>query len=155
MWGRRPISLMRTHNPQYARSEYHTQLAKMSFDKIFDLTAGWSAFLFIWCTWCGIVEVLYYIRLNVRDDTYMKNRKVDNIVPMDADVSFLCQTTTSCSDYGGGASRTWIFYRSKFSQVYEYLLALELAHTYIQTSVEREGLLAHHVVPGETLSSFW
>ena len=23
-----------------ARSEYHTQLAKMSFDKIFDLTAG-------------------------------------------------------------------------------------------------------------------
>ena len=31
---------MKTHNPQYARSEYHTQLAKMSFDKIFDLTAG-------------------------------------------------------------------------------------------------------------------
>ena len=31
---------MRTHNPQYARSEYHTQLANMSFDKIFDLTAG-------------------------------------------------------------------------------------------------------------------
>ena len=31
---------MRTHNPSYARSEYHTQLAKMSFDKIFDLTAG-------------------------------------------------------------------------------------------------------------------
>ena len=30
---------MRTHNPYYARSEYHTQLAKMSFDKIFDLTA--------------------------------------------------------------------------------------------------------------------
>ena len=28
---------MRTHN---ARSEYRTQLAKMSFDKIFDLTAG-------------------------------------------------------------------------------------------------------------------
>ena len=24
----------------YARSEYHTQLAKMSFDKIFDLIAG-------------------------------------------------------------------------------------------------------------------
>ena len=24
----------------YARSEYHTELAKMSFDKIFDLTAG-------------------------------------------------------------------------------------------------------------------
>ena len=32
--------LMRTHNPSYARSEYHTQLAKMSFDKIFDLTSG-------------------------------------------------------------------------------------------------------------------
>ena len=31
---------MRTHNPQHALSEYHTQLAKMSFDKIFDLTAG-------------------------------------------------------------------------------------------------------------------
>ena len=31
---------MRTHNPLYARSEYHTQLEKMSFDKIFDLTAG-------------------------------------------------------------------------------------------------------------------
>ena len=28
----------------YARSEYHTQLAKMSFDKIFDLIAG--AFFF-------------------------------------------------------------------------------------------------------------
>ena len=24
----------------YVRSEYHTQLAKMSFDEIFDLTAG-------------------------------------------------------------------------------------------------------------------
>ena len=31
---------MRIHNPQYARSEYHTQLAKIIFDKIFDLTAG-------------------------------------------------------------------------------------------------------------------
>ena len=31
---------MRTHNPQYARSEYHTQLAKTSFEKILDLTAG-------------------------------------------------------------------------------------------------------------------
>ena len=31
---------MRTHNPSYVRSEYHTHLAKMSFDKIFDLTAG-------------------------------------------------------------------------------------------------------------------
>ena len=37
---RRPISLMRTHNSLCARSEYHTQLAKMSFDEIFDLTAG-------------------------------------------------------------------------------------------------------------------
>ena len=31
---------MKAHIQQYARSEYHTQLAKMSFDKIFDLTAG-------------------------------------------------------------------------------------------------------------------
>ena len=31
---------MRTHNPSYARSEHHTQLAKTSLDKIFDLTAG-------------------------------------------------------------------------------------------------------------------
>ena len=30
---------MRTHTQQYARSEHHTQLAKMSFDEIFDLTA--------------------------------------------------------------------------------------------------------------------
>ena len=37
---RGPISLMRTHNPHYARSEYHTRLAKMSFDNILDLTAG-------------------------------------------------------------------------------------------------------------------
>ena len=37
---RRPISSMRTHNSENARSEYHTQLAKMSFDEIFDLTAG-------------------------------------------------------------------------------------------------------------------
>ena len=31
---------MRIHNSQCARSEYRTQLAKMSFDEIFDLTAG-------------------------------------------------------------------------------------------------------------------
>ena len=31
---------MRTHNSLRARSEYHTQLAKMSFDETFDLTAG-------------------------------------------------------------------------------------------------------------------
>ena len=31
---------MRTHNPYYARSEYQTRLAKMGFDKVFDLTAG-------------------------------------------------------------------------------------------------------------------
>ena len=37
---RGPISLMRTHNPYYARSEYHTRLAKMSFDNMLDLTAG-------------------------------------------------------------------------------------------------------------------
>ena len=37
---------MRTHNPQYARSEYHTQLADMSFDEIIlDLTAG----IYIFC----------------------------------------------------------------------------------------------------------
>ena len=29
----RPVSFMRTHTQQYARSEYHTQLANMSFDK--------------------------------------------------------------------------------------------------------------------------
>ena len=34
------MPLLRTHNPLYARSEYRTQLAKMSFDKNFDLTAG-------------------------------------------------------------------------------------------------------------------
>ena len=34
------IFIVRTHNPKYARSEHHTRLAKMSFDKIFDLTAG-------------------------------------------------------------------------------------------------------------------
>ena len=28
-----------THTPQYARSEYHTQLANMSFDEIIDLVA--------------------------------------------------------------------------------------------------------------------
>ena len=37
---RRPKSLMRTHTQYYARSEYRTQLAEMSFDEIFDLTAG-------------------------------------------------------------------------------------------------------------------
>ena len=31
---------MRTHTPSYARSGYHTQLAKTSFDEILDLTAG-------------------------------------------------------------------------------------------------------------------
>ena len=34
------LSLMRTHIHSYARSEYHTQLTQMSFDEIFDLTAG-------------------------------------------------------------------------------------------------------------------
>ena len=37
---RRPISFHADmHTPQHARSEYYTQLAKMIFDKIFDLTA--------------------------------------------------------------------------------------------------------------------
>ena len=31
---------MRIHTQYYARWEYHTQLANMSFDEIFDLTAG-------------------------------------------------------------------------------------------------------------------
>ena len=30
---------MRTHTQYYAGSEYHTQLATMGFDEIFDLTA--------------------------------------------------------------------------------------------------------------------
>ena len=47
---RRPISVMRTHNPLIARSEYHTQLANRSFDKLFDLTAGvYSYFHNIFC----------------------------------------------------------------------------------------------------------
>ena len=37
---------MRTHNSYYAPSEYHTQLAKMNFDKSFDLTAGVYLFLY-------------------------------------------------------------------------------------------------------------
>ena len=37
---------MRTHTQQYGRSQYHTQLAKLSFDEIFDLAAGVSVFLF-------------------------------------------------------------------------------------------------------------
>ena len=41
---------MRTHNPYYARSEYHTQLVKMSFDKTFDPTAGmYSIFVVCLC----------------------------------------------------------------------------------------------------------
>ena len=36
------ITLMRTHIQKSTRSEYHTELAKMSFDKIFDLTAEWE-----------------------------------------------------------------------------------------------------------------
>ena len=42
---RRPISSTRTHNPSNARSEYHTQLANMSFGKIFHLTSGVYFFL--------------------------------------------------------------------------------------------------------------
>ena len=38
------LSSMRTHTQYCARSEYYTQLAKMSFDEIFDLAAGWSVF---------------------------------------------------------------------------------------------------------------
>ena len=46
---------MRTHNTQqYARSEYHTQLAKMSFDEIFDLTAG-GVFLYFF------INIDYYV----------------------------------------------------------------------------------------------
>ena len=51
---RRSISLTRTHNRYYARSKYHTQLAKMSFDRIFDLTAG-AYFIFI--TYTGVVSL--------------------------------------------------------------------------------------------------
>ena len=44
---------MRTvHTQQHARSEYHTQLAKMSFDKIFDLTAG--VHLYFYNTCCSL-----------------------------------------------------------------------------------------------------
>ena len=37
---RRPIFSMRIHTQQHARSEHHTQLAKMSLDEIFDLAAA-------------------------------------------------------------------------------------------------------------------
>ena len=54
---------MRTHNSQYARSEYHTQLAKMSFDEIFDLTAGvYFHFLYYTCMIEWLL-ILYYQRL--------------------------------------------------------------------------------------------
>ena len=49
---------MRTHNPEYARSEYHTQLAKMSFDKIFDLTAG------VYFHFYNILYVVLYVVLS-------------------------------------------------------------------------------------------
>ena len=51
--GRRPISLLRriedTHTSRNARdrSITHSLQRKMSFDEIFDLTAGWSVFLFL------------------------------------------------------------------------------------------------------------
>ena len=44
---------------QYARSEYHTQLAKMSFDKFFDLTAGVHFYFYI--ILCIIISCRIYI----------------------------------------------------------------------------------------------
>ena len=51
---------MRTDDPRYARSEHHTQLANMSFDKIFDLTAGVYARFFnvYFCVVHPFLEVL-------------------------------------------------------------------------------------------------
>ena len=45
---------MRRHNLQYARSEFHTLFAKMSFDKIFDLPARV----------CAIIYSVLYIKLS-------------------------------------------------------------------------------------------
>ena len=46
---------MRAQNPWYARSEYHTQLENMSFDKIFELTDGVYYFCRIFtCTAFGL-----------------------------------------------------------------------------------------------------
>ena len=46
---------MRTHTQKYTPSKYHTQLAKMSFDEIFDLTAGgvYLYFYIIYQVWEG------------------------------------------------------------------------------------------------------
>ena len=41
------MEITRAQTIQNARSEYHTQLAKMSFDEIFDLTAGVYVFHFL------------------------------------------------------------------------------------------------------------
>ena len=43
----------RMHTQSYARSQHHTQLAKMSFHEIFDLTGG------VYFNFCNIASVLY------------------------------------------------------------------------------------------------
>ena len=60
---RRPIIslIMRTHNPQYARSEYHTQLAKVSFNKIFDLTAGVYVYFYMYMYNCHFFLVRVHL----------------------------------------------------------------------------------------------
>ena len=40
------MSLMKTHIQEYTPSEYHTHLANMGFDALFNLTAG---VLFVFC----------------------------------------------------------------------------------------------------------
>ena len=50
----------KSHN--IARSEYHTQLAKMNFDKIFDFTAGVYFHFLSYMLTAGVYSIFYNTR---------------------------------------------------------------------------------------------
>ena len=64
---------MRAHTQQYARSERHKQLAKVSLDEIFDLTAGVHCYFYYignrspyqWDRMEDGVQVLLYVQSDV------------------------------------------------------------------------------------------
>ena len=67
---------MTTHTPQYARSEYYTQLAKMSFDKVFDLTAGvyfnFCNNIYILNNWIIFAFIFWWSKRNHRGEAFFQ-----------------------------------------------------------------------------------
>ena len=70
------------------RSEYHTQLAKMSFDKIFDLTAAYSVF-FLYVRICMII----FLFSRIRSGVFVRLGHSMRLLELEFSVKYLCSRT--------------------------------------------------------------